>query len=49
MLRYWFRMILNEEIKDKLGKNIEDILIVKKEEVEVMIFNILRIIKEIFE
>lgn len=42
-------MTLNEEIKDKLGKNIEDILIAKKEEVEVMTSNISRTIKETFE
>ncbi|OOM14657.1 Rpn family recombination-promoting nuclease/putative transposase [Clostridium saccharobutylicum] len=49
MLRHWLRMTLNEEIKDKLGENIEDILIAKKEEVEVMTSNISRTIKETFE
>lgn len=49
MLRHWLRMTLNEEIKDKLGENIEDILIAKKEEVEVMTSNISKTIKETFE
>jgi predicted transposase/invertase (TIGR01784 family) len=49
MLRHWLRITLSDEIKDKLGEKIEDILIAKKEEVVVMTSNISKTIKETFE
>lgn len=42
-------MTLNEELKDKLGESIEDILIAKKEEVKRMTANISKTIQETFE
>lgn len=30
MLRHWLRITLSDELKDKLGEKIEDILIAKK-------------------
>ncbi|OCB00900.1 Rpn family recombination-promoting nuclease/putative transposase [Clostridium beijerinckii] len=49
MIRHWLRVTLNDEINDKLGERIEDILIAKKEEVEIMTSNISKTIKETFE
>lgn len=49
ILRRWLRMTLNEELKDKLGESIEDILIAEKEEVKRMTANISKTIKETFE
>jgi predicted transposase/invertase (TIGR01784 family) len=49
MLRHWLRITLSDELKDKLGEKIEDILIAKKEEVGVMTSNISKTIKETFE
>jgi predicted transposase/invertase (TIGR01784 family) len=49
MLRHWLRITLSDELKDKLGEKIEDILIAKKEEVDVMTSNISKTIKETFE
>lgn len=49
ILRHWLRVTLNEEINDKLGLKIEDILIVEKEEVKTMTSNISKTIKETFE
>ncbi|GEA30014.1 Rpn family recombination-promoting nuclease/putative transposase [Clostridium diolis] len=49
MIRHWLRTTLNDDIKNKLGERIEDILIAKKEEVEIMTSNISRTIKETFE
>lgn len=49
MLRHWLRMTLSEEIKDKLGENIEDILIAKKEEIKIMTSNISKTIKKTLE
>jgi len=40
---------LSDEIKDKLGERIEDILIANKEEVAIMTSNISKTIKETFE
>lgn len=49
MLRHWLRVTLSDELKDKLGEKIEDILIAKKEEVNRMTSNISKTIKETFE
>lgn len=49
MIRHWLRVTLNDEINNKLGGKIEDILIAKKEEVEVITSNISKTIKETFE
>lgn len=49
MLRHWLRNTLSDEIKDKLGEKIEDILIANKEEVVAMTSNISKTIKETFE
>lgn len=49
MIRHWLRITLSDEIKDKLGEKIEDILIAKKEEVKSMTSNISKTIKETFE
>ncbi len=49
MLRHWLRVTLSDELKDKLGGKIEDILIAKKEEVNRMTSNISKTIKETFE
>ncbi|GEP67257.1 Rpn family recombination-promoting nuclease/putative transposase [Clostridium beijerinckii] len=49
MIRHWLRTTLNDDMKNKLGERIEDILIAKKEEVEIMTSNISRTIKETFE
>jgi len=49
MLRRWLKNILSDEIKEKLGEKIEDILIANKEEVAIMTSNISKTIKETFE
>ena len=49
MLRRWLKNTLSDEIKDKLGEKIEDILIANKEEVAIMTSNISKTIKETFE
>lgn len=49
LLRHWLNNTLSTEIKDKLGNRIEDILISKKEEIDVMTSNISKTIKETFE
>ncbi|MGN9160357.1 Rpn family recombination-promoting nuclease/putative transposase [Clostridium sulfidigenes] len=49
MLRRWLKNTLSDEIKDKLGERIEDILIANKEEVAIMTSNISKTIKETFE
>ncbi|EYE87104.1 transposase, partial [Fervidicella metallireducens AeB] len=49
MLRHWLRNTLSDELKDKLGEKIEDILIANKEEVMIMTSNISKTIKETFE
>lgn len=49
MLRHWLRITLSDELKDKLGEKIENILIAEKEEVLVITSNISKTIKETFE
>ncbi len=49
MLRRWLKNTLSDEIKDKLGERIEDILIANKDEVAIMTSNISKTIKETFE
>jgi len=49
MLRRWLKNTLSDEIKDKLGERIEDLLIANKEEVAIMTSNISKTIKETFE
>lgn len=49
LLKHWLRNTLSDEIKGKLGENIENILIANKEEVDVMTSNISKTIKETFE
>lgn len=49
LLRHWLRNTLSDEIKEKIGEKIEDILIANKEEVDRMTSNISKTIKETFE
>ncbi|WP_074042224.1 Rpn family recombination-promoting nuclease/putative transposase [Desnuesiella massiliensis] len=49
LIRHWLRNTLSEEIKDKIGEGIENILIANKEEVNIMTSNISKTIKETFE
>lgn len=49
MLKHWLRTTLSDEIKDKLGEKIENILTASKEEVMIMTSNISKTIKETFE